>query len=212
MTAVTVLDYGIGNLLSVVRALEHCGATVSVQERAGAALDGHVVLPGVGAFGDAMTGIRSRGFDAEIAAHVAAERPFLGICVGMQVMFDAGEEFGVTPGLGLIEGRVVPIAEHGTDGRRHRIPLVGWRPLQACEGGMPWANSLLRGVAPGAQAYFVHSFTGRPDRAQDLLAQASYDGVPICAAVQRGSAVGCQFHPEKSAQTGLALLKTFLAF
>jgi glutamine amidotransferase len=182
---------------------------VSVLERADGPLDGHVVLPGVGAFGDAMSEIRQRGFDDAIHAHVAAGRPFLGICVGMQVMFDAGEEFGETPGLGLVPGRVVAIPEHGSDGRRHRIPLVGWRPLQACEQGVPWGHSVLRGVAPGTQAYFVHSFTGRPEP-EHALAQASYDGVPICAAVQRGSAVGCQFHPEKSAQAGLALLGTFL--
>jgi glutamine amidotransferase len=212
MTAVTVLDYGIGNLLNVVRALEHCGATVTVQERAGRRLDGHVVLPGVGAFPDAIAEIRARGFDSDIRDHVLAERPFLGICVGMQVMFDAGEEFGITEGLGLIAGSVVPIPEHGTDGRRHRIPLVGWRPLQPCEGGVPWSRSVLRDIPPGTHAYFVHSFNGRPARGEDVLAQASYDGIAICAAVQRGSAIGCQFHPEKSAEAGLRLLRTFLEF
>ena len=210
MTAVTVLDYGIGNLLSVVRALEHCGADVRVLQSATQEPDGHLVLPGVGAFTDAMKEIKARGFDAMIGRHVQAHRPFLGLCVGMQVRFALGEEFGLTPGLGLVEGRVVPVPKLGADGLRHRIPLVGWRPLQPCDGGVPWAGSVFGAVPPGAQAYFVHSFMGQPHQATDRLADISYDGVSICAAVQHGSAVGCQFHPEKSAETGLTLLRGFL--
>lgn len=210
MTAVTVLDYGIGNLLNVVRALEHCGGSVQVVASAPRRLDGHVVLPGVGAFADAMAEIKARGFDQAVLSHVAAGRPFLGICVGMQVMFEFGEEFGQTPGLGLVPGRVVAIPACGSDGKPHRIPLVAWRSLHPVLGGHPWAGSVLSRIQPGAQAYFVHSYTGQPLQQAHALAQASYDGVPICAAVRSGSAVGCQFHPEKSGLTGLTLLRTFL--
>lgn len=215
MTAVTVLDYGIGNLLNVVRALQKCGAQVNVIERASQGpVSGRVVMPGVGAFKDAMREIEQRGFGELIAAHVAAERPFLGICVGMQVMFSVGEEFGHTPGLGLIAGRVAQIASHGTNGVQHRIPLVGWRPLSIGVAGVAaparWQGTILEATKPGEHAYFVHSFAGVVDHSADALASINYNGLSICAAVQRGSATGCQFHPEKSGEVGLGVLRQFL--
>lgn len=211
MIPVTVLDYGIGNLTSVARALQHCGADVQVLTHAGEPAKGHVVLPGVGAFPDAMDEIRHRGFDDLIASHVNAQRPFLGICVGMQVMFSQGEEYRRTEGLGLIEGSVVPVPEIGIDGRRHRIPLVGWGMLSPFDKGRPWSKSIFSAVKTGSRAYFVHSYSAMPVHPGDVLAEATYDGVVVCAAVQRGSAIGCQFHPEKSAETGLTLLRQFLA-
>ena len=227
MRAVTVLDYGIGNLLNVVRALQKCGAQVNVIERNGQGpISGHVVMPGVGAFKDAMREIEQRGFGELIAAHAAAERPFLGICVGMQVMFSVGEEFGHTPGLGLIAGRVAQIAAVGATGVQHRIPLVGWRPLSAgvtglggvgagaepLTGQVPgrWQGTILEAAKPGEHAYFVHSFAGVVDHSEDALASINYNGLSICAAVQRGSATGCQFHPEKSGEVGLGVLRQFL--
>lgn len=211
---VLVLDYGIGNLLNVVRALTHCGADVAVAASAAEAEPHlararHVVLPGVGAFGDAMREISQRGFDALVHRHVAAQRPFLGICVGMQVMFATGEEFGEWPGLGLVQGRVQALSRTGTQGEALRIPLVGWRPLTPPRPGA-WSGSALAGLDEGAQAYFVHSYTGRPTDAADVLAEVSYGGHVLCAAVRRGSAMGCQFHPEKSADAGLAILRGFL--
>lgn len=211
---VLVLDYGIGNLLNVVRALTHCGARVHVAADAGEAgalgmSPRHMVLPGVGAFADAMREIRARGFDTLVSQHVAAGLPFLGICVGMQVMFSVGEEFGEHAGLGIVPGRVVPISRQGTQGQALRIPLVGWRALHAPP-GRDWQGTALRRLADGEQAYFVHSFTGRPDDRADVLAEVEYGGHMLCAAVRRGSALGCQFHPEKSAAAGLGILGAFL--
>lgn len=208
--AVTVLDYGIGNLLNVLRALDHCGATVRVAARASAAdLDSpRLVLPGVGAFGDGMAELRARGFDDLVRRFAATGRPFLGICAGMQMMFDSSEEMGEHRGLGLLRGRVRAVPAQALDGSRQRIPHIGWRPLQPAG---PWAGTLLEGVAPGERVYFVHSFCAEPLEERARLAAVDYGGHSLCAAVHHENLQGCQFHPERSAGTGLAMLKRFLA-
>lgn len=208
--AVTVLDYGIGNQLNVLRALEHCGAAVKVVQQAGdavAAID-RLVLPGVGAFGDAMAELRARGFDDLVKRFVATGRPFLGICVGMQAMFEGSEEMGQHEGLGLLRGQVRAVPATGSDGRPHRIPHIGWRPL---EPRAPWAGTILADVQPGERVYFVHSFSAQPADERARLADVDYDGRPVCAAVHRDNLHGCQFHPERSAETGLNALRRFLA-
>ena len=207
---VTVLDYGIGNLLNVLRALEHCGAAVRVTSKAsGADLDSaRLVLPGVGAFGDGMAELRARGFDDLARRFAATGRPFLGICVGLQMMFEASEEMGEHQGLGLLRGRIGAVPARATDGTAQRIPHIGWRPLQPAA---PWPGTLLEGVAPGERAYFVHSFCAQPLDAGVRLADVDYGGHALCAAVHHENLHGCQFHPERSARAGLAMLERFLA-
>ena len=206
---VTVLDYGIGNQLNVLRALEHCGASVKVVQKASAedVEADRLVLPGVGAFGDGMTELRARGFDDLVKRFAQTGRPFLGICVGMQVMFDASEEMGEHEGLGLLPGRVHPVPATGADGRPHRIPHIGWRPLVP---SVPWDGTILADVQPLERVYFVHSFAADPAQAGVRLAHVDYDGVSLCAAVHRDNLYGCQFHPERSAETGLSVLRRFL--
>jgi glutamine amidotransferase len=206
---VTVLDYGIGNQLNVLRALEHCGASVKVVQEASAGdVDAQrLVLPGVGAFGDGMTELRARGFDELVKRFAQTGRPFLGICVGMQVMFEASEEMGEHEGLGLLAGRVRAVPAEGTDGKPHRIPHIGWRPL---EPAAPWAGTILADVQPLERVYFVHSFAAEPSERRVRLANVAYDGLSICAAVHRENLYGCQFHPERSAETGLNVLRRFL--
>lgn len=209
-TPVTVLDYGIGNQLNVLRALEHCGASVRVlQQACDAALEtSHMVLPGVGAFGDAMAELRARGFDDLVRRHVQTGRPFLGICVGQQVMFESSEEMGRHAGLALLRGHVRAVPATGTDGRAHRIPHIGWRPLQPVA---PWTGSILADAQAGDRVYFVHSFAAEPADSGVRLADVDYDGYPICAAVRHENLHGCQFHPERSAEIGLNVLRRFLA-
>jgi imidazole glycerol-phosphate synthase subunit HisH len=208
--SVTVLDYGIGNLLNVLRALEHCGATPRVVQRASAedANADRLVLPGVGAFGDGMAELRARGFDDTVRRFAQTGRPFLGICVGLQMMFDASEEMGEHEGLGLVAGRVVPVPSKAVDGTPQRIPHIGWRPLQPAA---EWAGTIFEGVAPGERAYFVHSFSAEPRDPAARLANVDYGGHAVCAAVHRDNLYGCQFHPERSAHAGLAMLQRFLA-
>lgn len=215
---VTVLDYGIGNLLNVVRALEHCGATVRVASQASDVavmgdMPDRLVLPGVGSFGDAMEELRQRGFDDLVKRHVATERPFLGICVGAQLLFDVGEEHssnGVHAGLGLIPGRVQPVPASTPAGQSLRIPHIGWSALQLPPARVGWQGTPLSGVALGEPAYFVHSFAPVPTHEKHRLADTSYHGVRICAAVVRDHIYGCQFHPERSAAVGLRILQQFL--
>ena len=214
---VTVIDYGIGNLLNVVRALEHCGTQVRVVTCATevTVLPDRIVLPGVGAFGDAMTELRLRGFDDLVKRFAATERPFMGICVGAQLLFDVGEEHSNGhaghPGLGLIPGRVQPVPAVAPDGKSLRIPHIGWSGLQPAESRTSWDGTPLASVTPGEPVYFVHSFAPVPTHEEHRLADTSYHGVRICAAVAHGHIYGCQFHPERSAAAGLGILRQFLA-
>lgn len=210
---VTVIDYGIGNLLNVVRALQHCGAQVSVVDNAAQVVElpDRLVLPGVGAFADGMLELRQRGFDDLVKRFATTERPFLGICVGMQMLFDVGEEFGDHAGLGLIPGRVVPLPSMDVSERPHRIPHIGWSALQKPGSRTSWEHTILNGTEPDEPMYFVHSFAPMPAQEEHRLADTHYNGVRICAAVARGSIYGCQFHPERSAQRGLDILSAFLA-
>jgi glutamine amidotransferase len=207
---VTVIDYGIGNLLSVVRALEHCGASVRVVQRAAEAdLQAHrLVLPGVGAFGDGMAELRQRGFDDLVRRFAETGRPFLGICVGMQMLFDSSEEMGDHQGLGLMAGKVRAVPNVGIDGTPHRLPHIGWRPLERAGA---WEGSILTDLKPAERVYFVHSFAAQPEHDAVRLADALYDGQRVCAAVRRDNLYGCQFHPERSAEGGLDILRRFLA-
>jgi glutamine amidotransferase len=210
MIPVTVLDYGIGNLLNVLRALEHCGAAPKVIAKASAEdLDAsRLVLPGVGAFGDGMAELRARGFDDLVRRFALTGRPFLGICVGMQMMFEASDEMGEHAGLCLLAGRVRAIPATGSDGQPHRVPHIGWRPLRPAR---DWGGSILAEVRPGERAYFVHSFSADPADSAVGLADVDYDGRSVCAAVQSANLTGCQFHPERSAHAGLGMLHRFLA-
>lgn len=206
---VTVVDYGSGNVFSVSRALEKCGARVELSGDPGkVAAAERLVLPGVGAFGAAMAALKKRRLDDAVTTFVATGRPFLGICVGKQAIMDESEEFGRHEGLKLIPGRVLPIAPTGADGNSHPVPHTGWNRL--IPGDRGWRGSILAGLEPGVAVYFVHSFAARPACRDHVLATCDYDGDEIVAAVARDNIVGCQFHPEKSGPVGLAILTNFL--
>jgi len=208
---VTVIDYGMGNLLSVCRALEHCGAQVDLSGDAQALANApRLVLPGVGAFGDGMRELRERGLTDAVRAAAAQGRPLLGICLGAQMLLERSEEYGDHAGLGLIPGQVLAVPAAGADGRPHKIPHMGWAPIQPAEQTPQWRHPLLHGIEPGTACYFVHSFQIQTEPGY-LLALADYDGIPITAAVAHGAILGCQFHPEKSGPAGLRILQNFLA-
>jgi glutamine amidotransferase len=209
---VTVVDYGVGNLFSVTRALDHCGAQVVLSENPREIEAAELLLlPGVGSFANGMQELTRRGLVEALLRHARSGRKFLGICLGLQLMFDASEEFGEHAGLGLIPGKVRAIPPRGSDGRPHKIPHIGWNALRSVPQGAPWSASLLRGVPPGSSMYFVHSFTAFPEHEAHRVADCDYDGRRICAVVKRDNLHGCQFHPEKSGETGLGVLRNFLA-
>jgi glutamine amidotransferase len=211
MTSVTLVDYGLGNLFSVRRAFEVCGADVRVTERPEDLLGAdRLVLPGVGAFSTGMDGLRSRGLVEPIARYAARGNPLLGICLGMQMLFTSSAEFGEHPGLGLIDGRIAPIAPRNEGGGLLKVPHIGWSRLDVPAAIAGWDGSVLERVTPGTSMYFVHSYTAVPSREEHRLADTIYGGVRIAAAVRAGHISGCQFHPEKSASAGLEVIKRFL--
>ncbi len=210
-TDVAVIDYGVGNLLSVRRGLENSGASVSVTpDPETIFLAERVVLPGVGAFADAMGELRRRGLDVVVREVARRGTPLLGICLGMEMLLDESEEFGTTAGLGLIPGRVVPVPTTSSDGSPVKIPHIGWSALSLPEGRDRWTGTLLDNVTVGSAVYFVHSFMASPNDAADRVADCSYGGRPISAVIGRGNVFGCQFHPEKSGRVGLSVLRRFL--
>lgn len=210
---VTVLDYGVGNLLSVKRAFEKSGADVLISDRKEDILRAErLVLPGVGAFGDCVSALNSRGFKQAIIEFADTGKPLLGICVGMQLLCEVGEEYGEHEGLGLIEGRVKHITALSSEGFDHKIPHIGWRELELPrqQNKEWWSKTPFEDVEPGECAYFVHSYTAVPVHDNNRLVDSYYGGTRIAAAIRKGHIFGTQFHPEKSGQVGLKIIKNFL--
>lgn len=206
-----IVDYGIGNLFSVRRAFEHCGASVVVTDDPRVLLAApRLVLPGVGAFADGMRGLIERGLDKMVREFADSGKPFLGICLGMQMLASVSEEFGEHKGFGIIPGRVMPIPQTTIAGKCHKIPHIGWVGLERpiCLAG--WEGSILEGLMPGDAVYLVHSFAVQLDNDAHRLADCIYNGRLISAAIRKGNVYGTQFHPEKSGNIGLAILKNFL--
>ncbi len=207
---ITVIDYGVGNLLSVRRGLEHCGANVTVTADPKVVVSsGKVVLPGVGAFSSAMETLHQLDLVDAIREVAARGTPLLGICLGMQLLLDTSEEFGETEGLGLIHGSVVPIPSVTTTGEPQKIPHIGWNALGLSGGRNDWHRTLLEDNAVGDAAYFVHSFMAMPGDPHHRVADASYGGHAVSAVIARDNISGCQFHPEKSGEVGLKILRRF---
>ena len=211
MTArVLVVDYGIGNLYSVRRALESVGAEVTISaDPDDIARASRLVLPGVGAFAAGMAGLRERGLVELIRQHGLSGRPLMGICLGMQMLAGLSEEFGHHQGLDLIAGRVVAVPSSATDGGRLKIPNIGWRALQP-GAGTDWSGTALASTVPGTPVYLVHSFHFVPEDPLRALALCEYGGHRVTTAVSHGQIIGCQFHPEKSGPAGLQILSQFV--
>ena len=198
---IAIIDYGVGNLFSLAHSLKHIGAEAVVTGEAEAIRRAdHVILPGVGAFGDAAAKLRETGLDDVVKDAAAAGVPVMGICLGMQLLLDKSFEFGEHQGLGLIPGEVRPISE--VIPADYKIPHIGWNALTLTR-----PHPIFQTVKPGDCVYFVHSYYGAKCDAA-VVATAEY-GAPLTAAVARGNVCGCQFHPEKSGDVGLGILKSF---
>ncbi len=199
---IAIVDYGVGNLFSLKSSLAALGQeTIVTGDAETLRRADKILLPGVGAFGDAAEKLRATGLDTVIADEARGGKPLMGICLGMQLLFDRGLEYGEHAGLGLIPGEVRPIAERIPP--QLKIPHIGWNALRFTEKKSP----LFRYIREGDCVYFVHSFYAANCEA-DVIATAEY-GAPLTAAVQRENVCGCQFHPEKSGRVGLNILKAF---
>jgi glutamine amidotransferase len=197
---ITIVDYGMGNLRSVQKGFERVGSEARITSESsaiGAATK--LVLPGVGAFGDAMTGLRERGLIEPICEYVASGRPFLGICLGLQLLFDRSHEDGIFPGLGIIPGEVVRFR----DREGLKVPHMGWNQLRIRR-----PSTVLDGVEDGSFVYFVHSYYAVPAESSVTTAETDYPDA-FTSIVSRDNIFATQFHPEKSQQVGLRLLRNF---
>ena len=198
---IAIIDYDAGNIKSVEKALQKLGADVIVTKDAEEILRADkVILPGVGAFGDAMHNLKKYGLDQVIQKVVENRTPFLGICLGLQLLFERSEESPGVEGLGILKGEVLRIPECG----ELKIPHMGWNSLHLQNGGR-----LFKGLAEDAYVYFVHSFYLKAEEEAIVKATAEY-GVTIHASVEKDNVFACQFHPEKSSDVGLHILKNFV--
>ena len=203
---IAVVDYGRGNLFSLGRALEHLGASYTITADPAAVRSAErVILPGVGAFGDAVAALADSGMIEPLRDVAANGTPLLGICLGMQLLIDRSEEFGSHAGLGLIPGTAKRLPEPADGSGPGRIPNVGWRPLEIGRN-----DDMLAGMAPKTMMYFVHSYVPVVEDPSTVVATIEFNSVDVAAVIRRENVVGCQFHPERSAAAGLDFLRRFL--
>lgn len=208
---VSIVDYGCGNLFSVAMALQHLGAEplVSADPRVIASAE-LLIIPGVGAFPKAMQRLRDSGLDDAIRTFASSGRPYLGICLGMQLLLEESEEFGFCAGLGLVRGRVVPLPVTDSAGKAQKVPQIGWNRLVPTA-GMEHLPPVLSAADMVPEVYFVHSYMAEPELGA-RVADCEYGGYRVCAAVRKDNGLGVQFHPEKSGEFGLSILKNFFSF
>lgn len=198
---IAIVEYGVGNLFSLCSSLAALGIEAEVTaDKAVLSRASHIILPGVGAFRDAAALLAKDGLDEYLKSLAAEGKPLLGICLGMQMLFEESHEFGIYPGLGLLKGKILPIAPKIPES--YKIPHIGWNPLSIKK-----ASPLFKHIKDGDAVYFVHSYYAECQK-DDLLASSEY-GAELTAAVASGNVYGCQFHPEKSGEVGLNILKGF---
>jgi glutamine amidotransferase len=199
---IAILDYGMANLRSVQKAFEHVGHRAQIVSTAEEiARADHFVLPGVGAFQDAVATVRAKGFAEPIVEHIRRGKPFLGICLGLQMLFDVGYEDGEHRGLGILPGKCVRFDVDATD--HLKVPHMGWNQLRHVR-----PSPLMKGLPPGASVYFVHSYHVVPSDPSVVATVTDY-GRPFVSSVWRDNVVATQFHPEKSQKVGLQILANF---
>lgn len=208
---VTIIDYGIGNLFSISKALEAVGAEVLIATDSESVLNAdRLILPGVGAFSAGMSGLKEQGLSNAVKEYAKSGKPLLGICLGMQMLMSSSEEHGDHQGLNIIPGRVRKIPNTTLEGEKHKIPHIGWNSLHSPSAEKNWSDTILEGTTPSDAVYFVHSYAVTTDKPEDALAVTYYGGHQICSVVNHGTVYGCQFHPEKSGEVGLNILKRFI--
>jgi glutamine amidotransferase len=208
---VVIIDYGIGNTLSVQQGFEEIGvhaiitSDIKLISRAK-----YLVLPGVGAFQKAMQALHNLNLVETIVKIANQGVPILGICLGMQLLLDESDEFGLTKGLGLIPGRVEKLPIGKDDNSPIKIPQINWHELVPSNAQLDWKNSLLNNQRPNDSVYFVHSFMAKPYNSNHILANYICGGNNISAVIAKDNIIGCQFHPEKSGRVGLEILRNFI--
>lgn len=206
MKKVSIIDYGMSNLLSICRAFEHIGATVEVIDTPQQVENaGYLVLPGVGAFPDGMKELHTRNLVEPIREYAASGKPMLGVCLGMQMLLGKSYEHNETAGLDIIPGEVLPLPK---DSPGFKVPNINWHSIDPGRGG--WKDSIFESTAESTCFYFVHSYYARPHQESHILAGTNFGNLNFACAVKKDNVTGTQFHPEKSGEEGLKLLENFI--
>ena len=203
---IVVIDYDIGNVRSIINALEKVNATPILSRNKETIINADgVILPGVGAFPHAMQNLQKYGLVEIIKSYVDTNKPLLGICLGMQMLVDESNEFGITQGLGLIEGKVIKLPVQNEE--FEKLPHVSWNEIQQKQ--LPWEGTILDCIENKTDMYFVHSYIVVPQAGEHILSTTTYSDFEFCSAIKKNNVYGCQFHPEKSADAGLKILENF---
>jgi glutamine amidotransferase len=211
MTHAAIVDFGLGNLFSVRQACEHVGMTASITPDAEQVANADlVILPGVGAYKDAMDTLRNLGLVSVLRDYAESGRPLIGICLGMQLMMSVSHEFGTHEGLDLIQGEVLRFQPHDLpNDRRLKVPQVGWNTITPAQEDTSWPGTYLEGLEPDTHMYFVHSYYVVPQDESVTLSKTTYGNTEFCSSLQRGNVFACQFHPERSGREGLRMYANF---
>jgi glutamine amidotransferase len=204
MKKVVIIDYGMGNLFSVKLACERIGLDVEISnDKSDVENASGLILPGVGAFGDAMKTLEELDLINPIKEFINSGKPFLGVCLGLQLLMSESEEFGLHKGLDIIKGKVIKIP-----GSKDKVPQVGWNKILKPETRKDWDDTPLKGLKE-EYVYFVHSFYVAPEDKNVIATETEYAGLKYCSSLQKGNVFACQFHPEKSGESGLLIYKNF---
>jgi len=207
---VAIVDYGMGNLFSVRSACEEVGMRVIITHRHHDLLEADaIILPGVGAFGDAMKALTRLGLVDVLRGLAGSGKPLIGICLGMQIMMTRSYEFGIHEGLNIIPGEVVRLPEVKNGVQKLKVPHVCWSPIQKPK-DVSWEGSYLQGMADGESMYFIHSFYARPADPRHILSVTRFGSHEFCSSLQKGNVFACQFHPERSGRFGLMIYMNIL--
>ena len=208
---IAIIDYDLGNLFSVKQACDQFGYNTIVTDKIERISSADaLILPGVGSFGTAMRNLNKKKLIEPLIRFANSGKPFIGICLGMQLLFSESNEFGLTKGLGLIPGKVIQIPNSSKKGNKIKVPHMGWNSLILSEGISNWKGSILQANHPQEEVYFTHSYMGVPSDKNNRLADCIYGDHRISAVVKNKNIIGCQFHPEKSGKSGLEILKQFI--
>jgi len=204
---IVIIDYGIGNVKSIMNAFEDRGQKAFLSRDRDVILgaDG-LILPGVGAFSHGMNNLNKYGLVTIIKEYVKTDKPLLGICLGMQMLLEESEEFGNTKGIGIIKGKVIKLPV--VNSNKIKLPHIGWNEIQTNK--IKWGNTILNDVEVSSNMYFVHTYVAIPNNENEILSTTEYFGIEFCSSLKKGNVYGCQFHPEKSASRGLTIIRNFI--
>ncbi|HEY0680473.1 MAG TPA: imidazole glycerol phosphate synthase subunit HisH [Chitinophagaceae bacterium] len=207
---VVIIDYHLGNLFSVQQACRHLGADAKISSDKNELLAAdYAILPGVGAFGDAMKTLEELDLINPIHDFIQSGKPFMGVCLGLQLLFSESEEFGNHKGLNIVEGLTRRFPAVNTDGQLLKVPQIEWNQIQHAN-GTTWENSPLQECSEGEYMYFVHSYYVLPENKEVTLSTTTYGGLTYCSSIAKDNVFACQFHPERSGEHGLKIYRSFL--